>query len=169
MSRGVRKEPIFVGDGDRVLFLELLGQVVARRRWRIFSYCLMLNHYHVVLQTHEPDLPSGMRVLNGEYAQWFNATHGLSGHVFERRFQAVLVEGNGHFLELSRYLALNPVRAGLCAHPSEWVWGSYSGIVGGRPNPLVVKEELLAHFGADSAQAREALRRFVEDGSPHGS
>jgi REP element-mobilizing transposase RayT len=83
MSRGNRREPIFLADGDRILFLELLTQIVRRRRWSVYGYCLMDNHYHLVVETPDPDLPSGMQRLNSEYAQWFNSCHGFVGHVFQ--------------------------------------------------------------------------------------
>jgi putative transposase len=111
--RGNRKEPIFLSDGDRILLLELVKKVRARRRWLIHSYCLMQNHYHLLLETPEADLSAGMQTINGEYAQWFNRDYGFVGHVFQGRFHAVLVESDWHLLELTRYIAMNPVRAGL--------------------------------------------------------
>ena len=165
MSRGNRREPIFVVDGDRILFLEILRQIAARRSWRIFAYCLMHNHYHVVVQTPDADLPAGMRTLNGDYAQWFNKLHGLVGHVFQGRYHSLLVESDWHFLELSRYLAMNPVRAGFCAAPSEWRWGSYRTIAAGKSSAIVAAERTLRHFGKSSRSAREAFCTFVE-GTP---
>ena len=88
--RGNRKEPIFLSDGDRILLLELVKKVTARRRWLIHSYCLMQNHYHLLLETPEADLSAGMQTINGEYAQWFNRDYGLVGHVFQGRFHARL-------------------------------------------------------------------------------
>jgi putative transposase len=100
--RGNRKEPIFLSDGDRILFLALVKKVTARRRWLIHSYCLMQNHYHLLLETPEADLSAGMQTINGEYAQWFNRDYGFVGHVFQGRFHAVLVESDWHLLELTR-------------------------------------------------------------------
>jgi putative transposase len=165
MSRGNRKEPIFIGEGDRLLFLDLLRQVVMRQSWRVFAYCLMWNHYHLVLETPGADLSSGMRTINGEYAQWFNKVHGLVGHVFQGRFQAVLVESDWHFLELSRYLAMNPVRANLCDAPADWPWGSYRVIVDGEGCALISAERTLRHFGRDPRRARESFREFIEASS----
>jgi REP element-mobilizing transposase RayT len=88
--RGNRKEPIFLSDGDRILLLELVKKVRARRRWLIHGYCLMQNHYHLLLETPEADLSAGMQTINGEYAQWFNRDYGFVGHVFQGRFHAVL-------------------------------------------------------------------------------
>lgn len=163
MSRGNRREPIFLADGDRILFLELLTQIVRRRRWSVYGYCLMDNHYHLVVETPEPDLPSGMRCLNSEYAQWFNRFHGFVGHLFQGRYRALLVESDWHFLELARYMALNPVRAGLCGRPEEWPWGSYRAFVSGADEHFLATDKLLRFFGHEAARARAVLQRFVED------
>jgi REP element-mobilizing transposase RayT len=155
---------IFTTDGDRVLFLEILRQVVARRSWQLFAYCLMHNHYHLVLRTPDADLPAGMQALNGDYAQCFNKLHGLVGHVFQGRYHAVLVESDWHFLQLARYLALNPVRAGLCSSPAEWPWGSYRDIASGKASSPTSSERTLRHFGRDLGVARAAFIEFVEGG-----
>jgi putative transposase len=162
MSRGNRREAIFGGDGDRLLFLDLLRQVANRRGWLVHAYCLMTSHYHLVLQTPDADLSSGMQALNGEYAQWFNRCHGLVGHLFQGRFKGILVESDWHFLELYRYLALNPVRAGRCEEPADWPWSSYSHVVAGTASPPVSAKKVLAHFGSDRERASDRLRHFVE-------
>jgi putative transposase len=162
MSRGNRREAIFGGDGDRLLFLDLLRQVAGRRAWSVHAYCLMTTHYHLVVETPNADLSFGMQVLNGEYAQWFNRCHGLVGHLFQGRFKAILVESEWHFLELYRYVALNPVRAGRCDDPSAWPWSSYPLVLAGDASHLVSGRRVLAHFGADRTRACERLRRFVE-------
>src|SRR5512145_316717 len=91
-SRGNAREPIFLDDGDRQAFLVRLGQVVEGHRWRCFSYCLMTNHFHLLLETPEPNLSRGMRLLNGRYSQRFNRRHGRVGHVLQGRFKGILVE-----------------------------------------------------------------------------
>jgi putative transposase len=166
MSRGNRGDAIFSADSDRILFLEILRQVIARRAWQVFAYCLMDNHYHLVVQTPDPDLPAGMRSLNGDYAQWFNKLYGLVGHVFQARYHAVAVESDWHLLQLTRYLALNPVRAGLCESPADWLWGSYGSILSGKSSALISGNRTLRHFGGDSRNARAAFLDFVEGGSP---
>lgn len=93
-SRGNRREPIFVHDRDRRFFVGLLAAVCTDRRWSCRGYCLMPNHYHVVVATPDTDLSAGMHALNGEYAHYFNAVHGTVGHVFQARFHAVLVESD---------------------------------------------------------------------------
>lgn len=162
-SRGNRRGPVFTTDGEYLLFLDLVRQVALRRRWRVYAYCLMQNHYHLVVATTQADLSAGMRVINGEYAQWFNRLHALVGHVFQGRFHSVVVESDSHLLELLRYLALNPVRAGLCATPAEWRWGSYAAIIGDVPTAPVSVPLVLKLFGSEAPRAREAFRSFVED------
>ncbi len=161
--RGNRKEPIFLSDGDRILFLELVTKVTARRRWLIHSYCLMQNHYHLLLETPEADLSAGMQTINGEYAQWFNRDYGFVGHVFQGRFHAVLVESDWHLLELTRYIAMNPVRAGLCVSPAEWRWSSFCDVIRGPRSSLHTADRVLAFFGADEDRARQAFGRFVDE------
>ena len=113
-SRGVRRTRIYRSNGDYVLFELLLQRAVERFGWRCHTYCLMPNHYHLLIETPAPNLSAGMQRLNSTYAQWFNDLHGFSGHVFERRFFSRLVESSYDLLELVRYIVLNPVRAGIC-------------------------------------------------------
>jgi REP element-mobilizing transposase RayT len=116
-TRGVRREKLFANPCDYDLFGSIFGRVVEGFEWRCHTYCLMPNHYHLLVETPAPNLSAGMQRLNGVYAQWFNHLYGLSGHVFERRFFSRLVESSYDLLELARYVVLNPVRAGLCDDP----------------------------------------------------
>jgi putative transposase len=161
-TRGNRKEPIFLSDGDRSLFREIVGRVKRQRRWAVHGYCLMHNHYHLLVETPEPDLSAGMQRINSEYAQCFNRVHGYVGHVFQGRFQAVAVESDWHLLELSRYLALNPVRAGLCHAPALWRWSGYSETLEARAATLVSTGKVLSLLGRDTERATAAFRTFVE-------
>jgi putative transposase len=163
-ARGNRRQPIYSDDQDCMRFLRRLDRVASRRAWRCHAYCLMPNHYHLVLETVTDDISAGIQWLNGTYAQSFNHRHGVAGHLFQGRFHSVLVESNWHLLELSRYVVLNPVRGGLCAHAAEWKWSSYRAATGraSRPGFLSV-DWLLSQFGRDPLQAREAFRLFVED------
>jgi REP element-mobilizing transposase RayT len=164
-SRGIRKQPIFLDDADRVRFLDLLTLVVVRSAWRCHTYCLMTNHVHLLVETPKGNLSLGMCLLNGLYARRFNGRYGFEGHLFDKRFGAVLVEGESHLLELARYIVLNPVRAGLCADPGDWPWSSYLATIGAvnRP-PLLSISWLLGSFGSNVDAARAAFRRFVRDG-----
>jgi putative transposase len=164
-ARGVARLPVFRDHDDRLRFLALLERVVDRFGWSCHAYCLMTTHYHVVVRTPEPDLGLGMKSLNGLYAQGFNKRHGGAGHVFESRYHSVVVETERHLLELCRYLALNPVRAGICGRPEDWPYGSFSAVMGSAAAPRCLTVAwVLAHFGSDRARARERLREFVEDG-----
>lgn len=125
----------------------------------------MSNHYHFVVATPDADLSAGMQTLNGEYAHYFNLVHRAVGHLFQGRFLAVLVESDPHLAELSRYLALNPVRAGLAATARGWRWSSYPAIAEGRSSPAFVDvQRILGLFGRDPERARRSFVRFVEDG-----
>jgi putative transposase len=166
-SRGNRQQPIFVDDRDRHFFLGLLATICGRRRWSCRGYCLMTNHYHLVMETPDADLSAGMQALNGEYAHYFNFVHGTVGHVFQARFHAVLVESDPHLAELSRYLALNPVRAGLARAARDWRWSSYPAIAEDRSSPTFVDvQAILGLFGRHNERARASFVRFVEDGGP---
>lgn len=163
-ARGNRRQVIFEDDPDRSTFLTLLHQVIARRRWACHSYCLMPNHFHLVLQIPSADISAGMQALNSRYAQRFNRRYGVDGHLFQGRFHAVAVESDWHLLELARYLALNPVRVGLCGGPADWPWSSYQALIGRRPTPsFLTVDRLLGYFGPDLRSRREAFRMFVQD------
>jgi putative transposase len=155
----------FRKDGDRLHFLQLLEHVVSRYRWLCQAYCLLGTHYHLLVQTPEPDLSRGMQRLNGGYAQGFNRRYERRGHLFGDRFYSVAVKSDGHLLELSRYIALNPVRAGLCARPEQWEWSSYAATIGLRaPVSFLDRDGVLARFGRTGNVAQSRLRAFVEEG-----
>jgi REP element-mobilizing transposase RayT len=166
-SRGNERRAIFRDDEDRRRFLEVLDRTVARWRWVVHAYCLMGNHYHLVIETPEPNLSRGMRQLNGEYTQGFNLRHGRVGHLFQGRFKALLVEKESHLLELCRYVVLNPVRArGMrVASAEDWLWSSYRATAGRGSAPAwLTVSWILSRFGKDRAKAREEYRRFVAAG-----
>jgi REP-associated tyrosine transposase len=127
-TRGNRRQAIFYDDLDRELFLRQFQRVVRHRNWNHLAYCLMTNHFHLLIETPTESLSAGMHQLNGVYARKFNERHTLDGHLFDGRFRSVLVEGDEHFDEVLRYIAFNPVRAGLCEHPADWPWSSFRGI-----------------------------------------
>jgi putative transposase len=155
----------FADDGERAWFLWLLGELVARRGWSCRSYCVLSTHYHLLCLTPQPDLALGMQYLNGRYGQWANWRRTQRGHVFEGRYKAVLVQTEAHALEVHRYIALNPVRAGLVRRPEDWPWSAYGALVGKRrPLPQLDVNPVYADFGPSVASARRRLRTFVEDG-----
>lgn len=163
ITQGVNGDAIFVTRRDRLHFLTLLERVVRRYGWLCQAYCLLTNHFHLLVETPEPNLSRGMHRLNAAYAQSFNRTHGRFGHLFADRFYSVGVANEGHLLEVSRYIALNPVRAGLCRRPEDWEWSSYGATIGCRtPVGFVDYDGVLRRFGRRRGAAIRALRSFVE-------
>jgi putative transposase len=164
-ARGNERKPIFRDEFDRSRFLALIARVVARGWWRLYAYCLMENHYHLLLETTRPELIRGVQQLNGSYAQGFNRRHGRSGHLFGGRYHAILVERDRHLLEVARYIVLNPVRAGICEAPEDYRWSSYRATIGleSEPPGLAVRE-LLELFGSDASSASRHYQSFVADG-----
>jgi REP element-mobilizing transposase RayT len=164
-TRGVRRNPIFLDERDYKFFLGLIEKIAAARGWCLVAYCLMPNHYHLVVETPEADLSAGMHWLNGRYAQWFNLRHGFEGHVFDRRFYSVLVESELHLLELARYVVLNPVRAKICSRPGDWKWSSYRAMVGRAQRIHCLAVDRLGElFGKNRASARAVYEAFVLEG-----
>jgi putative transposase len=134
-ARGNAREDIFRDEFDYVAFLRGLSATVERYRWRCHAYCLVPNHYHLLIETPEPNLSRGMLWLNGSYARRFNGRHERVGHVFQGPYRAELLEREEHLLEVCRYIALNPVRAGLCDDPASWPWSSYRATAGLERHP----------------------------------
>lgn len=164
-ARGDRREPIYDDDEDRESFLHTLAEVVERFNWICHAYCLMTNHYHLVVETPDGNLSKGMRHLNGVFTQASNRRHRRSGHLFQGRFKAVLVDADAYLLELARYVVLNPVRAGMVSRPEAWVWSSYRAMVGeASPPSWLAVDGLLRLFGKRRGEARQRYRRFVADG-----
>lgn len=165
MARGNARQPIFLIEEDHRRFLENIGPIARRFDWRIWAYCLMGNHYHLVVETYRATLSRGMRQVNGVYAQAFNRRHRRVGHVFQGRFQAILVDRHNYMLELCRYIVLNPVRAGLVREPDAWPWSSYPCTMGHSLSPeWLATTEILALFGRTPRRARLAYSRFVSEG-----
>lgn len=165
-SRGNARTDIFEDDNDRHLFLSILGQAVKRFNWLCHAYCLMSNHYHLLIETPEGNLSAGMRHLNGVYTQACNRLHHRDGHVFKGRFKAVLVEKESHLLELCRYVVLNPVRAHMVQRVEQYPWSSYLSVLGKVAVPdYLCTEWLLSNFSASLPEARRLYRQFVKEGT----
>jgi REP element-mobilizing transposase RayT len=162
--RGVRQLPIGFDDRDRAMFQRLFAKTVITFEWRCFVWCLMPNHVHFAIQIAEPNLSNGMYLLNHSFARYLNQRHGYSGHAFDRRFYAGHVKSDPHLLELSRYIVLNPVRAGLCESPEEWAWSSHGAMLGLGRQPFVDTDFLLEQFGPTREQAIENYLEFVGEG-----
>lgn len=164
-ARGNERRAIVRDDGDRNCWLEWLGRVVERYRLDLFSFALLDNHYHLFLETPHGGLSAAMQTLNGSYTSYFNRRHGRVGHLFQGRFKGILVESEGHYAELSRYVHLNPVRAGLVGRPEDYVWSSFRGYFRASwALEWVDYGRVLSEFGSHTGHARRAYRGFVEDG-----
>jgi putative transposase len=161
---GVGAQSIFIYDQDRFRFLSRLDSVTRRSAWRCLAFCLMTTHYHLVIQVRETNLSTGMHWLNGGYARDFNTRHGRRGHVFEARFADRPIADDSHLLDAIRYVALNPVRAGLVRRPEDWPWGSYGALVGERRDwSFVASAWVLSLFSPRRADAIRLLHRFVAE------
>jgi putative transposase len=164
-SRGVARQVIFRDEFDYRERLRLMAEAVETHGVRMHAFTLMPNHDHIFLDTPGANLSVAMHDLNGRYAAYFNRRHGRVGHLFQGRFRAHVVESEGYYLEVSRYIHLNPVRAGLVERPEDWPYGSYAGYV--RPAARarwVTYANVLGAFGRAPGQAARAYRTFVERG-----
>lgn len=167
-SRGDRREPIAKDDSDRRLFFDILGEAIQRFDAEVWAYCLMGNHYHLVLHTREANLSRLMRQINGVYTQRFNRRHHLAGHLFQGRFKAILVDRDSYLLEVCRYVDLNPVRARMVKFPEDYPWSSYRGLAGLAPRPAWLNAEpIYAQLapGKSDVDAAGKYAKFVAQGS----
>ena len=165
MARGDRRNLIFRDDMDRRRFLDLLGMEVVQQRWHVYAYCLMGNHYHLLLETPQGNLVAGMRRLNGVYTQAFNKRHDLVGHVLQGRYKSIIVERDAYLLELARYVVLNPLRANMVRDVQEWNWSSYRATAGLAAQPGWLSDDAIVRlFGDDLQLARGRYRDFVHEG-----
>jgi putative transposase len=163
-ARGNQLNAIYHDDTDRRYWLDVLGLVCERFHFVVHAYCQMTNHYHVMIETVEGNLAQGMRQLNGIYSQRLNRRHTQVGHVFQGRYHAVLVQKEAHLLELARYIALNPVRAGIVECHDQWRWSSYHAMLNSRIAPVWLDTEwLLGQFG-HGQEAVDAFVKFVVAG-----
>ncbi|MBR9883446.1 MAG: transposase [Oceanospirillales bacterium] len=164
-SRGNRREPIFETDDDRRSFLAVLDDVCETFNWICHAYCLMGNHYHLLIETPEGNLSQGMRQLNGVYTQTVNRRHKRVGHLFQGRYKSILVEKEAHLLELARYIVLNPVRASMVRSAVDWPWSSYRAMLGYGPDlQALYTDWILSAFGEQRGSAIKCFERYVGDG-----
>ena len=164
-SRGNARNDIFHTEQDREEFLSVLSVVVKRYNWLCHAYCLMDNHYHLLIETPDGNLSQGMRQINGIYTQKYNWQHKKTGHVFEGRYKAILVDKESYLLELCRYVVLNPVRANVVAKPEEWKWSSYSGTSGKvKESEYITTDWILGLFSRNKREAQKLYCKFVKSG-----
>jgi putative transposase len=163
-ARGSGRMDIYLDDGDRERFLELLGRTVTSHDLDCHAYCLMMNHYHMVITTNNANLSHAIQQVNSPYAQWWNTRHSRPGHVFQGRFGAQVVQDEAYLLTVCRYVVLNPVRAGVVSAPEEWPWSSYRATARLDSAPAFLHPDALwRHFeiGNDTAVAARRYREFV--------
>jgi len=164
-SRGNGREDIYLDDEDRELFMTALGECCELFNWSVHSWCQMTNHYHLLIETPDANLSKGMRYLNGVYTQRFNRKHSRVGHVFQGRYKAILVDKNEYLQELSRYIVLNPVRAGMVEGAEDWNWSSYEIMVGMKSCPVWFDREwILSSYGKKEKTAIKQYIQFVANG-----
>lgn len=165
IARGNNKRKIFLDDKDRRGFLKWLKDLAKTHNLIVHAYCLMGNHYHLLVETPDGNLSTAMRDLNGNYSQWFNARHRRVGHLFEGRFKSYVIEKETYLLVVARYIVLNAVRAGLVSHPRWWKWCSYNATAGIAKAPDWLHIDwLLGNFSKKRIVAQKIYREFVMDG-----
>jgi REP element-mobilizing transposase RayT len=163
ISRGNNQEKIYRNDRDREKFLEYLEKAVERFSIIIHSYCLMGNHYHLLVETPEANLSLVMQWINVSYATYFNRKRGRYGHLFQGRFRAILIDADEYLKHLSRYIHLNPVRAKMVSLPAEYQWSSYGAFIGKHKVPRFLETSwLLSNFGRTKKEAKRNYQEFVE-------
>ncbi|MCZ6481252.1 MAG: transposase [candidate division NC10 bacterium] len=168
-ARGNERKAIFRSDADREAFLTLLAQTVDRYRLLLHAYVLMGNHYHLLVETPEANLSLALRHLNGVYTGYFNRVHRRSGHLFQGRYKAIVVEKEGYLLELSRYMHLNPIRARRAVRLGRYPWSSYLAYIGRRQAPVwLTRQAVLGYFGRNLSRGQNAYRTFVAEGIRRG-
>jgi REP element-mobilizing transposase RayT len=164
-SRGNERKPIFKDDTDRNIFLGTVYKVNKRYNWICHAYCLMDNHYHLVIETPDGNLSKGMRQLNGVYTQTFNKRHNRVGHIFQGRYKAILIQKESHLLEVCRYVVLNPLRAKSIKSIEDWKWSSYRATAGKyKSHPCLTTDWILGQFAHKKRTAERRYREFVEAG-----
>ena len=164
-SRGNDKKAVFKDDHDRETFLRILAHINKRYHWFCHAYCLMDNHYHLLIETPDGNLSLGMRQLNGVYTQARNKRYNKTGHLFQGRYKAILIQKDTHLLEVCRYVVLNPLRAGMVERPEDWAWSSYRATAGKeQPHPSLITEWVLGQFSRTRAKAEKEYCQFVKWG-----
>jgi REP element-mobilizing transposase RayT len=163
INRGNYQEKIFINDRDKEKFLQYLEKASERFSIILHSYCLMSNHYHLLIQTPDSNLSMAMQWINASYATYFNRKRDRHGHLFQGRFKAILIDADAYLKHLSRYIHLNPVRAKMVSAPAAYQWSSYDAFIGQQKTPQFLNTDwLLSNFGKNRKQARQRYRDFVE-------
>ena len=162
-ARGNEQKDVFKNQKDREQFLAYLESAVVRYGAVIHAFCLMNNHYHLLLETPSGNLSQIMQHINGAYTNYFNTKRKRSGHLFQGRYKAILIEADEYAMELSRYIHLNPVRAGIVSSPEAFRWSSYPDYTGDRNAPDWLTTELILGYYVSGGSAQQEYRKFVGD------
>lgn len=165
-SRGNRRAAIYHDRRDHLIWLDQLASTVEKHEFKVHAYCLMPNHYHLLIETIHANLSDGMHMLNATYCQHFNKRHVLTGHVIQGRFHALSIGKEQHLLAAARYISLNPVRAKLVGDPKDWEWSSHRHYLNPASAPQWLETDwLLSQFGSGGLDQRiEAYEKFVAAG-----
>lgn len=162
-SRGNAGQPIFLDDGDRTHFLDLLAEASRHYGWLLAAWVQMTNHFHLVLETPHTNLSRGMKWLLGSYVCWFNRRHGRTGHLFGDRFHSDLIEKDSYLTEAVRYIVLNPVCAKMVACPEDYPWSSYPATAGLEPAPGWLALDSLVPFFGEPSTWQANYRAYVAE------
>jgi REP element-mobilizing transposase RayT len=162
-ARGNERKNIFKSQRDRDQFLSYLESSVVRYGAVIHAYCLMSNHYHLLIETPSGNLSQIMQHINGSYTNYFNIKRKRSGHLFQSRYKAILIEADEYAKELSRYIHLNTVRACMVTKPEEYRWSSYTDYIGERKAPDWLTTKLILGYSGTDKTASKNYRRFTDD------
>ncbi len=164
MARSVRSTELFRNEEDYEIFFKIMQKTMERYPFCIHSYCLMTTHFHMLIATKNDEIWKLMKRLMQSYAMYFNRKYGTKGHVFDSRYVSCLIEDGRYFLEVSRYIHLNPVRASMVRNPLDYKYSSYDSIVSKKENELLSRQEVLDYFKGNQA---EQYRMFVEGAISH--
>ena len=162
--RGNAGHPVFFDDADRYRYYLLIQEVTVKFGCRVHAFCCMTNHIHIVLQVGTIPLSRIMQNLTLRYTTWINNKYRRTGHVFQGRFKAILLDADSYLLELVRYIHLNPVRAGIVSDPSDYPWIGHHAYLGKQELPWLTSEWVLSHFSSDISQSRNGYNEFVLSG-----
>ncbi len=152
ICRGNRQQEIFRDEKDRHVYLAILKECREKLPFFLYAYCLMSNHLHLQLETIEEEIGKIMKMLNMQYTIYFNRKYKLSGHLFQGRYHSELILTDAHNMQTSRYIHLNPVRAGLVEDPLNYPWSSYPVYAGKRDSAMVTRDKILGYFQNDSQE-----------------
>ena len=156
MNRGINHQPIFLSNHHKEIFISLLEKIIQKYNVKIHAFCLMNNHYHLLVHTPFGNLNEAMRYLGGIYTQKFNHCEKKDGALFRGRYKAILIENDSQLLQVSKYIHLNPVEAKLCHQPEDYLWSSYSAYIGGfnKFKDWLCIDTLLKYYGESGQNSK---------------